>query len=116
MKPIIPLVLFFLTQSVSVWFTRQKKNVNPILKNQRSYSQHQTFIKAFTLWWLDGKESACNAADTSSIPRDPLEKEVATHSSIPAWEIPWTEEPGGLQPMGSQRIRHNLASKSPYLY
>ena len=84
MKPIIPLVLFFLTQSVSVWFTRQKKNVNPILKNQRSYSQHQTFIKAFTLWWLDGKESACNAADTSSIPRDPLEKEVATHSSIPA--------------------------------
>ena len=33
---------------------------------------------------------------------DPLEKEMATHSSILAWEIPWTEEPGGLQPMGSQ--------------
>ena len=33
---------------------------------------------------------------------DPLEKEIATHSSIPAWEIPWTEEPGGLQSMGSQ--------------
>ena len=33
--------------------------------------------------------------------QDPLEKEMATHSSIPAWEIPWTEEPGGLQPMGS---------------
>ena len=37
---------------------------------------------------------------------DPLEKEMATHSSIPAWKIPWTEEPGGLQSMGSERIRH----------
>ena len=34
---------------------------------------------------------------------DPLEKEMATHSSILAWEIPWAEEPGGLQPMGSQK-------------
>ena len=33
---------------------------------------------------------------------DPLEKEMATHSSILAWKIPWTEEPGGLHPMGSQ--------------
>ena len=38
---------------------------------------------------------------------DPLEKKMATHSSIHAWKIPWTEEPGGLQPMGSQRVRHN---------
>ena len=37
---------------------------------------------------------------------DPLEKEMATHSSILAWEIPWTEEPSGLQSMGSQRIGH----------
>ena len=36
---------------------------------------------------------------------DPLEKEIATHSSILAWEIAWTEEPGGLQSMGSQRVR-----------
>ena len=35
---------------------------------------------------------------------DPLEKDMATHSSILAWEIPWTEEPGGLQSMGSQRV------------
>ena len=35
---------------------------------------------------------------------DPLEKEMATHSSIIAWEIPWTEEPGRLQSMGSQRV------------
>ena len=38
---------------------------------------------------------------------DPLEKEVAIHSSVLAWEIPWTEEPGGLQPMGSQRVGHD---------
>ena len=38
---------------------------------------------------------------------DPLEKEMATHSSILAWEIPWTEEPGRLQSMGSQRVGHN---------
>ena len=38
---------------------------------------------------------------------DPLEKEMATHSSILAWRIPWTEEPGGLQSMGSQRVGHD---------
>ena len=37
---------------------------------------------------------------------DPLEKEMATHSSILAWKIPWTEERGGLQSMGSQSVRH----------
>ena len=47
---------------------------------------------------LDGEESACNAGDPGSIPgqEDPLEKGTATHSSIPAWRIPWTEEPGGF--------------------
>ena len=38
---------------------------------------------------------------------DPLEKEMATHSSILAWKIPWMEEPGGLQSIGSQRVGHN---------
>jgi len=38
---------------------------------------------------------------------DPLEKEMAAHSSILAWRIPWTEEPGGLQSMGLQRVRHD---------
>ena len=42
---------------------------------------------------------------------DPLEKEMATHSSILAWEIPWTEEPSRLQSMASQRVRHDLATK-----
>ena len=38
---------------------------------------------------------------------DPLEREMATHSSILVWEIPWTEEPGGLQSMGSQRVGYS---------
>ena len=38
---------------------------------------------------------------------DPLEKEIATQSSILAWEIPWTEEPGGLQSLGLQRVGHD---------
>ena len=42
---------------------------------------------------------------------DTLEKEMATHSRILAWEIPWTEEPGGLQSTGLQRVRHNWATK-----
>ena len=42
---------------------------------------------------------------------DPLEKEMATHPSILAWRIPWTKEPGGLQSVGSQRVRHDLATK-----
>jgi len=54
--------------------------------------------------WLIGKESACNAGDAGSIPdwEDPLEKDMATHSNILAWEIPWTVDPGRLQSMGLQ--------------
>ena len=42
---------------------------------------------------------------------DPLEKEMTTHSSILAWKIPWTEESGGLQSMGLQRVGHDLVTK-----
>ena len=41
-----------------------------------------------------------------------LEEEITTHSSILAWKIPWTEQPGGLQSMGSQRVPHDLATKT----
>jgi len=52
------------------------------------------------------KESGCSARDLGSIPGlgRSLEKEMVTHSSILAWEISWTEEPGGLQSIGSQRV------------
>ena len=57
----------------------------------------------------DGKELACSARDLSLIlgQEDALEKEMATHSSIFAWRIPWTKEPGGLQSMGSHRVGRN---------
>ena len=60
---------------------------------------------------LSGKESICQAGDVgSSLGReDPLEKEMATHSSIIAWEIPWTEETGGLQSRGSQKSQTGLS-------
>ena len=56
----------------------------------------------------DGKESAHNVGDLCLIPglRRSPEEEMVTHSSILAWGIPWTEEPCGLQSMGSQRVRH----------
>ena len=55
------------------------------------------------------KESACNAGDLGSIlgQEDTLEKAMATHSSILAWIIPWTEEPGGPQSRKSQRLGHD---------
>ena len=58
------------------------------------------------------KNLPANAGDVGSIlgQDDPLEEEMATHSSILAWRIPWAGEPGRLQSMGSQRIGHNLAA------
>ena len=59
------------------------------------------------------KNPPANAGDESDTRvqslgwEDPREEEMATHSIILAWEIPWTEEPGRLQSMGSQRVRHS---------
>ena len=58
----------------------------------------------------DGKASAYNVGDPGSIflgQEDPLEKGMATHSSILAWKIPWMEEPGKLQSIGLKRVRHD---------
>ena len=69
------------------------------------------------VWGFPGgiavKNMPANVPDMGSIPGSgrSLEKEVAVHSSVLAWEIPWTEEPGRLQSMGSQRARHDLATK-----
>ena len=54
---------------------------------------------------LDGKASACNVGDLGW--EDLLEKEIATHSSILAWKIPWMEESGRLRSMGSERVGHD---------
>ena len=66
----------------------------------------------------DGRECACNAGDkgweTDPLGwEDPLEEEMATQSNILTWRITWTEEPGGLQSMGSQRVRHYWATNTP---
>ena len=57
----------------------------------------------------DSKESTRNTGDPGLIPEleGSLEKGMATHSSTLAWRIPWTEEPGRLQSVGSQRVRHD---------
>ena len=63
-------------------------------------------------WWLSGQESTCQAGDqVQSLGwEDPLGKGMTTHSSILAWEISWTEEPGGLQSLSSERVGHNLVT------
>ena len=62
-------------------------------------------LKGFQVW-LSDKESAYRWVRSLG-QKDPLKKEVATLSRILAWEIPWTEEPGGLQSMRSQRVGHD---------
>jgi len=55
-----------------------------------------------------GKEFTCTSGDTRDMDRgDPLEKEMAIHCSILSWKTPWTEKPGRLQLMVSQRVRHD---------
>ena len=73
------------------------------------------FIISFGLpWWLRSREPTCQSRRCGFKPWDgktPLEKKMATHPSILALKIPWTEELGMLQCMGLQRVRHNLVTK-----
>ena len=62
----------------------------------------QTVKRRSTMW-----ETGVRSLDWE----DPLEKEMATHSSVLAWKIAWTEEPGGLQSWWSQRVGHDLATE-----
>ena len=91
--------------------------LNPrILMYMQTMSICEHMYKDVTIWpikasqvVLMAKNPLANARDTGDagqIPgqEDPLEEEMATHSRILAWRIPWTEEPGGLQSMGSQRV------------
>ena len=61
-----------------------------------------------------GKESTCNEGDLGW--EDPLEKEMATQSSTPAWRIPWTEEQGRLQSVGLQRVGQDWSTEHIYTY
>ena len=67
--------------------------------------------------WLSSKESACQRRRCRFDPLGweyPLEKEMATHSDVFAWEILLTEEPGRLQSMGSKKVGHDLAIEHPH--
>ena len=90
-------------------------------ESHSSYHQSEPSIRIFTLlmkryglpWWLSDKNSpAVQKTQVQSLDQeDPLEKKMATHSTILAQEIPWSEEPSGLQSMGHKRIGHYLAIK-----
>ena len=79
-----------------VWTTPLKANYGGAMDG----IEHPWWLRCWGTWvWSLGRE-------------DPLEEETATHSSIHDWEIPWTEEPGGLQSTGSQRVGHELVTKT----
>ena len=65
-------------------------------------------------WGLSRGDATCQCGRLSSVPgrEDPLEKGMATHSSVLAWRIPWTEESGGLKSTGSQRAAYNFPTKN----
>jgi len=73
----------------SIIYSKGYKNVSQINKEEKNLAAMQEMQVLYLDW------------------EDPLEKEMATHSNILALRIPWTEEPGGLQLMGSQRVRHD---------
>ena len=81
----------------------------PIIPMSAKFPEWTQPIFYFVLGDSDSKETACNAeTHVQSLGwENPLEKEMATQSSILAWRIPWTEESGGLQSMGLQRVGHD---------
>jgi len=90
-----------------------------VLASAVQQSESYTFIYTYTHSFLDSSLVAQMVQSLPALPEtwvrflgqeDPLEKEMATHSSILAWRIPWTEEPGGLQSTGSQRVRQDCGT------
>ena len=88
------------------------------------YAFNNTLFKEKIIWILEKTGASLVAQMVKNLPAmqniwvlslgwdDPLEKEMATHSSILVWRIPWTEEPGGLQSMGLQRVGHDWATNT----
>ena len=80
-------------------------SLSGVLEASSRHTAHSLFPHLELPWWLSGKNlSARQEMQVQSLGReDPLEEGMATHSSILAWEIPWTEETGSLQSMGSAK-------------
>ena len=100
-------------------FTLIQKNVDVyrfilLKKKNRDLNNNKPNMRASVMAQSVKNPLAMQEAPVLSLGwEDPLEKEIATHSNILAWRIPWREEPGRLQSMGSQRVVHNLAIKPP---
>ena len=87
------------------WFKENCLNFEKWNKSTHFFFHSSWFFSEFP-WWFSGKQfhPAMQEMQVGSLDRkDPLEKEILTHSSILAWDIPWTEEPGRLQSKGSQK-------------
>ena len=87
-----------------------------VISTYKFYYLRNTFCKAISHLWPSQMAPVITCLPMQETKKmwvrsvgceDPLEKEMAFHSSIPAWKIPWAEEPGELQPMELQRVRHN---------
>ena len=92
-----------MTKSLKTVKVKKKKKKSNLWRN--SHETTSSILSTSLHQWLSGKESAYSNAETQaqSLSWDDLfEKEMATHSRILSWEIPWTEEPGGLQSIGLQ--------------
>ena len=94
-----------------VWLKRNRSSLTFVLDISKS---SEIIYKRCILFWASLVAQTVKHLPTVQETRvrslgweDPLEKEMATHSSTLAWKIPWMEEPGGLQSVGSQRVRHD---------
>ena len=90
--------------------------VNTALLRQWDFSLNQNLILATVTQTLKNLPAMQEAWVRSLDQEDPLEKRMATHSSILAWRILWTEEPGGLQSMASQRVGHDPVTNTSHCY
>ena len=102
--------IWYLNNKALLYSTGNCIQYSMINCNGKEYKKELVYICGLP-WWLSGKDSVRNAGDRSLGWEDPLEEDMATHSSILAWRIPWMEEPGGLQFMGSHRVRQAEAAK-----
>ena len=109
--------MFYVVLQISIpWGGKAIKKLKKYIYNRINAFKHICFLHTSSYYLLRGSSiknpPAMQEPQVQSLAQeDPLEKEMAIHSSILAWEIPWTEEPGGLQSMGSQRVRHDWATE-----
>ena len=103
------------------WFLHDPMNVGNLISGSSAFPKPSLYICRFLVHKLlkPSLKDFEHYFETwlQSLGReDPLEKEMAIHSSTLAWKIPWTEEPGRIQSMGSQRVRHDWATSLHFMH